>query len=216
MTDARKAKLWDVAAAFPMIGWFAAVVVASAIDLVGAHDWRAAPFARAGQFANAVFAGVLIVLFVVRRTPIARPAGWPSRAVGLLGGLAPMAILAVPRAAPSRAIMEFSSLVILLGTLASIAIVFWLGRCFSILPQARGLVTSGPYRFVRHPLYLAEIVTLFGLMWQFELPWSGLVVLCAAAAQFPRMYFEERILRETFPAYADYAARTARLAPGLF
>ena len=92
----------------------------------------------------------------------------------------------------------------------------WLGRSLSILPQARKLVTGGPYRFVRHPLYLAEFVALFGLAWQFALPWSLLLWCLAAAAQFPRMYFEEQVLSETFPEYRSYAAQTARLLPGVY
>jgi protein-S-isoprenylcysteine O-methyltransferase Ste14 len=77
-------------------------------------------------------------------------------------------------------------------------------------------VTAGPYRVVRHPLYLAELVATCGIMLQFRQPWSALVTLAVVAAQFPRMHFEEEILGETFPAYRAYKAKTARLIPGVY
>lgn len=168
------------------------------------------------QLANGIFALILIALFVARPAPIARPAGWRAVAAGVVGGLAPMSIIFLPRGATLPSVTLASNAIILLSTLVSIWIVLWLGRSFSILPQARALVTGDPYRFVRHPLYLAEFVALFGLAWQFALPWSLLLWAVAAAAQFPRMHFEERILTETFPNYAAYAARTPRLLPGVY
>ena len=127
-----------------------------------------------------------------------------------------MAMMLLPRAALRPEAALASNLVVLVATLGSIWAVVWLGRSFSILPQARALVTSGPYRFVRHPLYLTEFVAIFGLAWQFALPWSLLIWATAAAAQFPRMYYEEQVLSATLPDYADYAAKTARLVPGLY
>ena len=40
----------------------------------------------------------------------------------------------------------------------------YLGRRFSIVPEARGLVIDGPYRLARHPIYLGEILAGFGLV----------------------------------------------------
>lgn len=215
MTGAR-AKAWDLLAAFPVACWFGLVAFASLREVMQASDWAQAPMARAVQLANGIFALILVALIVVRPAPIARPAGWRAAAAGVVGGLAPMSIIFLPRGVALPSITLASNAIILLATLASIWIVFWLGRSFSILPQARSLVTSGPYRFVRHPLYLAEFVALFGLAWQFALPWSLLLWAVAAAAQVPRMHFEERILTETFPNYAAYTATTPRLLPGLY
>ena len=88
-----------------------------------------------------------------------------------------------------------------------------LGRCFGVLPEARGLVTRGPYRLVRHPVYLGEIAACVGLLLAAFSVWNVgcFVVLCAA--QWVRMGLEERALEDTFPEYAAYAARTPRLIP---
>jgi len=100
--------------------------------------------------------------------------------------------------------------------LASIAAALTLGRAFSVLPQARLFVTNGPYKLVRHPLYLAEQIGNFALVMQFKQPWAALVALASLAAQFPRMHYEEQILRATFPQYNEYAARTWRFIPGIY
>lgn len=216
MSPGAKAKAWDLLAAFPVACWFGLVAFASLREVALATDLATAPIERAVQFANGVFALILIGLFITRPAPIARPPGWQGIVAGVIGGLAPMTIIFLPRAAVGHGVTLASNGVILAATLASLWTVLWLGRSFSILPQARKLVTGGPYRFVRHPLYLAEFVALFGLAWQFALPWSLLLWCAAAAAQFPRMHFEERILTETFPDYGPYAARTARLLPGVY
>jgi len=77
-------------------------------------------------------------------------------------------------------------------------------------------VTSGPYKIVRHPLYLSEQIGNFALAMQFKQPWAILIALASLAAQFPRMRYEEQILRATFPEFEAYAARTWRLLPGLY
>ena len=216
MQSAVRAKLWDLLAALPIASWFGLVAYSALLELARATDWAQAPFERATQLANAGFALIMIALFTLRPAAIAQPRDWRAIAICLLGALAPMTIVLLPRGAASPALLTFSNGLVLAATLASIVIVLWLGRAFSILPQARMLVTSGPYRVVRHPRYLAEFVALFGLALQFALPWSLLLWIFAVAAQFPRMHFEEGALRRGFPAYDDYAARTARLLPGLY
>lgn len=92
-----------------------------------------------------------------------------------------------------------------------------LGRRFGVLADARGLVVSGPYRLVRHPLYLGELVNLLGLVvaadrWLLPLV-SWLVLL---GVQVIRSGYEEKVLTSAFDEYRSYAARvTHRIVPGL-
>ncbi len=96
-----------------------------------------------------------------------------------------------------------------------LASVLALGRCFGVLPEARGLVTRGPYRLVRHPVYLGELGACCGLAVTSPTVMNGAVLAVLAAAQVVRMGLEERALTRAFPDYASYAARTPRLLPRL-
>lgn len=83
-------------------------------------------------------------------------------------------------------------------------------------PTPGGLVTTGPYRYVRHPIYTA--ICLFGWAGVVSNP-SGLaaalgVVLTAGAVV--RMFCEERLVVERYPEYREYARRTKRMVPHVF
>ena len=94
-----------------------------------------------------------------------------------------------------------------------LASVLALGRCFGVLPEARGLVTRGPYRMVRHPVYLGELGAAAGLVVGAPAPRNLVAMAALVAAQLVRMRLEERALEGAFPDYAAYAARTPRLIP---
>jgi protein-S-isoprenylcysteine O-methyltransferase Ste14 len=103
----------------------------------------------------------------------------------------------------------------LAGTVLAFGSAWYLGKSFSLLPQARELVTTGPYRFVRHPIYLGGLLITIGEIW---LRFSPLVValnVVFVAAQVVRLRYEEAILERTFPEYAAYRARTSALIPGI-
>jgi len=76
-----------------------------------------------------------------------------------------------------------------------------------------GLVTTGPYRFLRHPIYAAILYFVWaGIASHLSLPncTLGFVVTLGLAM---RMLAEERLVVEKYPAYSEYAARTKRVIP---
>jgi protein-S-isoprenylcysteine O-methyltransferase Ste14 len=168
------------------------------------------------QIATILFLGLMLTLFVVRRLPKNYAKGVLPRAAAIIGANLQLLFLALPRVQNSFPVLVASTIVTVIGLVGSIYIAAFLGRSFSILPQARGLVTTGPYRLVRHPLYIAEFIALFGIIWQFAQPWAFFIVIAIVAAQFLRMHYEEKVLAETYPAYRSYMLRTGRLFPRAF
>jgi protein-S-isoprenylcysteine O-methyltransferase Ste14 len=72
------------------------------------------------------------------------------------------------------------------------------------------------YRYVRHPLYAAYLITFSGYVLAYPAPRNFIVLACAVAGQVLRMQLEERLLLRD-QQYVDYAARTRfRIVPGLY
>jgi protein-S-isoprenylcysteine O-methyltransferase Ste14 len=91
-----------------------------------------------------------------------------------------------------------------------------LGLSFSLIPQARKLVTSGPYAIVRHPLYLVEEAAVAGILLQYAWLAALPFLILHATVQIRRMQLEEKVLQKAFPDYAAYALKTSRLIPGVW
>jgi protein-S-isoprenylcysteine O-methyltransferase Ste14 len=93
----------------------------------------------------------------------------------------------------------------------------YLRRSFSIVPEARRLVTGGPYALSRHPVYLGEIMTAVGINLATAGWPSALAVLYFVIAELLRMRWEEGVLARAFPLeYPAYAKRVPRYAPNPF
>ena len=78
------------------------------------------------------------------------------------------------------------------------------------------LVTTGPYRSVRHPIYSGIILALLGTALAINLHWLILVAVVGAYFAYCAV-MEERYLTERFPdAYPDYQRSTKMLIPFIF
>lgn len=86
-------------------------------------------------------------------------------------------------------------------------------------PTAGGLVSSGPYRFWRHPIYAAVLLFVWtGVLSQGVMPTAIAIAIAvlATAMSAVRIVAEEKLLRASMPEYAAYAERTKRLVPFVF
>jgi protein-S-isoprenylcysteine O-methyltransferase Ste14 len=84
------------------------------------------------------------------------------------------------------------------------------------IPRPEGtLETSGPYRYVRHPIYTAVLALALGLF-ALGASWWHLVIFCALVMLLAiKARVEERLLLERFETYRDYQAQTGRFLPGV-
>lgn len=78
------------------------------------------------------------------------------------------------------------------------------------------LVTSGPYRMVRHPMYSSSLLALLGLVADHPTAWRIVLWIALLAVLAVKLRYEEQCLRAHFPEYEGYARRTSRLVPGLW
>lgn len=106
---------------------------------------------------------------------------------------------------------------------AGIALVIWARATFRLRSMYAGaavtqggLVTHGPYRYVRNPIYAGGSLAVLGAVAAHPSVLTALAAAACAAGFGLRVFAEERALRKAFPAYAAYAARTARIVPFLF
>lgn len=85
-----------------------------------------------------------------------------------------------------------------------------------ILPQpamTAVLITSGPYRFIRHPMYTALITGALGLIIMCPSIWRILTLVILTITLFVKLTLEEKMLAEKFPQYRAYQKKTYRLIP---
>jgi protein-S-isoprenylcysteine O-methyltransferase Ste14 len=80
------------------------------------------------------------------------------------------------------------------GLLLAVWSLIVLGFSFSIAPEDRGVIKSGPYHFVRHPMYLGEILSLIGLCMTAKSIWNWLVLLMFMRLLLVRISAEEHVI----------------------
>lgn len=134
--------------------------------------------------------------------------------LGMVGGL--LGLLAM------RNLFSSSTLVIGLQVVAFLlflwARVTFGRRSFHVVadPTEGGLVTSGPYRYIRHPIYTAMCLFTFAGVaahWSWSSGSCGVVILASAMV---RIFSEETLVAAHYPEYAQYKAKTWRMVPFVF
>jgi len=178
-------------------------------------DWSfvATLFARLSVVA---FIVVLIVLHLVRLRPVRKYSDWLPKLAALAGATLIYLILLTPRAPADRLWDGLSAGITIAGAVLAMLAALDLGRAVSVMPEARRLVVEGLYRRIRHPLYLAQEIAAIGFFLQYRSWQAALILLVHFYIQLRRMDWEERILAEAFPDYAQYRRRSWRLVPGVY
>jgi protein-S-isoprenylcysteine O-methyltransferase Ste14 len=208
--------MYDVLMRLPLLGWvlFAvtlqlAVLIKSPLDSVHAIH-------IAMQLSTIVFMMLIAAAVVMRTRPSAKASGLEPRISALVGTFLMYSIALFPRRDLAPSLEMISTVLTMIGNIGAVVALSQLGRSFSIMAETRRLVTTGPYRFVRHPLYLAEEIAMIGLFMQFASMWTAPLLAAQIAFQLRRMHNEELILAARFPQYTGYQRTTARLIPGVY
>ncbi len=162
------------------------------------------------------FYALIVALYLLRDSAISTNRSIVTKFIAVFTVYIPLILPFIGRSGSinSKDII-IANLTILCGMVLSLYSLWALGRSFSIVPQARKLVQTGPYRWIRHPLYLGELMSAFGVVLiHITIP-KMIVFGVLVAHQFYRAVQEEKLLSSVFAEYEDYRSRTTRLIPGI-
>src|SRR5262245_23656762 len=219
------ARDWITGKILPLILW--SLLLASELTaltrkigllrLTGASEELTLEVAR--HFLTIAFFLLVLAAYVTRMRAVSAAQGFRERVLPMLVFLAGPAGIVVlnwidapPRFHVPRAAVSLS----VAGLALSLWSLFHLRSAFSILAEARRVVRSGPYRFIRHPLYLGEAVTMLGLCLGFGTFTAILFWAAVNGFQLVRARIEEEKLARALPEYHSYRQSTRFILPGLY
>jgi len=157
---------------------------------------------------------VVVVLLLVRRPAATiswRPAEW---LLALAATAAPMLVntgIGNPLIPVTAA-----AFLMLMGLVVQLSAKLTLGRSLGLVPAHRGLRLSGPYRYLRHPMYAGYLLTHLAFLFVNPTWWNLAVYGLCYSLQVPRLLAEERLLRRDAAYRAYENVVRYRLIPGVF
>ncbi len=163
-----------------------------------------------------LFYTIISCIMLLRPEPVSWAKGLGPAMLALAGTYGAWLIPLLPRGPELPALDVASAVILVFSEVLMLYTLLTLGRSFSLIPQARKLVTSGPYAIVRHPLYLVEEAAITGVLLQYT--WFAALpfLVLHISVQIRRIQLEEEVLRRTFPQYATYARHTPCILPGVW
>lgn len=180
----------------------------------GPFAWRMLqstnPYAAAVMFSELA----VLVFTLLRRPTTAISVNLGDWLLACTATLAPLMLVPAEDSFPALAGLGLFLLIV--GNVWQCAAKLILRRSFGIAPANRGIKVSGPYRYMRHPMYAGYLFVHIGaLVLMFS--WHNLLIyLIGWAAQIRRLLAEEHLLGSD-PTYASYMGKVRwRLLPGIF
>jgi len=153
--------------------------------------------------------GVTALMILIRRPgrTLNTVYGWT---LAVLGTFAPLLI------APTHVMLmpsSFAAAIMTVGLFCAISAKIFLRRSFGIVPANRGVEREGPYKLVRHPIYLGYVIANIGFLSANLSAWNAFIYVSCWAAIVLRIRAEEEVL-STSPEYGVYQAQVRyRLIP---
>jgi protein-S-isoprenylcysteine O-methyltransferase Ste14 len=160
---------------------------------------------------------LVLAISLTRRRAAAQDQSWATALAVLVSYAYPyVQVVYLDRMDGYVAWPQGGAVLVMASALLSLAALISIGRRFGVRPALRGLATGGPYRLVRHPMYLAYVIADVGYLLQ---EWNiGCLLIAAAgwASLVWRIRAEERLLSAD-AGWSAYAGKVCyRLFPGLW
>jgi len=186
------------------------IVLSEFANAVGAAFFVFLFIIRMMQFSSGDLAALLLALqsalaafFLVMHKPVQRISHPLMSLIAWLCSLLPL----------SFSVKGANIMYSLPGLLLALWSLIVLGFSFSIAAEDRGLIRHGPYRWVRHPMYLGEVLSLLGLCIAEKNMWNWFVLLLFVRLLMVRISAEERVIAN----YAEYRKSVRwRCIPGVW
>lgn len=116
-----------------------------------------------------------------------------------------------------------SSPFVLAAQVAAIALNVWARSSFgkgtfrvTAEPGGQSIIRSGPYRYIRHPMYSSALLFVWAAILGHLSLWTLIAGVAVTGVAVARVSAEERLLRERYPDYPEYAHETKSLVPYVF
>ena len=200
-----------------MVPVFALALAADVISLgSGAHTAGAGVLRPVGTVLTLAFYTLAIWCYLRRGPAVATSGSLSAHAAAIAGTWLPFAFPLPPGAPSGPGRAALADVLLICGLAWAVWSLRYLDRNISVLAQARDIVSRGPYRWVRHPLYLGELVAALGIAIAVNSYLALALWMALCGLQAYRAVREEQVLLQTLPAYRAYRSRTAALLPGIF
>ena len=167
---------------------------------------------RLSVFLILVTETVVAIFLVIRRNPDETQHSWQTWITSAGGMLWP--ILLRPTAGTEDLLS--GEILQIIGFILQIAALLALNRSIGILPAYRGIKSDGMYKWVRHPLYTAYLITYVGYLINNQSLYNLSIAVVGTAFLVMRIHYEEALLFK-YDEYARYANRIRwRLIPSIW
>jgi protein-S-isoprenylcysteine O-methyltransferase Ste14 len=187
----------------------------AAFTVMAVGLWRQSPEFGVLMLPGLVQELLIAASFLLRgRARFAAP-NWSSRMVAYVNSFMVMVFILVAgkvhpewlRPTPNGALRFAGAVLWLVAAVLCLWPLWYLRRSFSLEPEARSLVTSGPYRLARHPIYTVYLLINAGILLRhLTLPFA-LVLAAWVVLLLVRVRYEEDVLTAAFPEYTEYRRR---------
>ncbi|HYQ08912.1 MAG TPA: isoprenylcysteine carboxylmethyltransferase family protein [Xanthobacteraceae bacterium] len=151
------------------------------------------------KFFSAVYLTLAAIILLSLRPPLSRYQTALPNLVAVLAAFAVYIFVYVPQGNLFHTNIAVALALTVSGAILVIGALVFLRQAFTVTPQARFLVTAGPYSIVRHPMYVGNIVSILGLALLIDSLQAMLLFLLCSGLQAGRALYEERLLAAQFP-----------------